>query len=115
MVVMPCSLNSYKGVFQHQLWNLWKTSCGFLLTVADSQVRCVFMTPPTYQLADHLLGGDLGVRLADWREAGHSYEWIAREVHTLTKGQVDVTFSTVRNWLALPALLAPAPSSEGTG
>lgn len=61
------------------------------------------MATTTYQLADHLLGGDLAVRLEGWRNERHSYEWIAREVHRLTDGKVDVTFSTVRNWIATPA------------
>lgn len=59
------------------------------------------MTTPTYAFADHLLGGDLEHRLSRWRSEGRSYEWIAREVHAKTGGKVDVTFSTVRNWIAL--------------
>lgn len=57
------------------------------------------MPTPGYRLADVLLGGNFAERLNAWRSEGQSYEWIARELHRLTDGQVDVTFSTVRNWL----------------
>lgn len=67
-----------------------------------NQPHQVATLPPGYRYADHLLG-DLAERLADWRkpEDKHSYEWIARELYRLTEGEIDVTFSTVRNWLQL--------------
>lgn len=33
------------------------------------------------------------------REQGRSYQAIARELYLATDGKIDVSFSTVRNWL----------------
>ena len=52
------------------------------------------------RLADLLLQPD-GLRfyLADKRHRGASLERIARDLHDDTKGQVSITFRTVRRWL----------------
>ncbi len=51
------------------------------------------------ELAAHRLGGDPLAFVRTKRDEGLSYQAIARELYLATEGKVDVSFSTVRNWL----------------
>lgn len=65
------------------------------------------MTPtpslsPQQRVVDLLLERE-GSNLYDWlaarRAEGNSYETIAKKIWTLTDGEVDITYTTVRRWL----------------
>lgn len=51
----------------------------------------------TYPLVDRLFDGQLQERLDEWREAGHSFETIARLIHDEVGH--EVSGSTVRRWI----------------
>jgi hypothetical protein len=54
--------------------------------------------PPGAQFADHLLDGGLGAFLAERREAGDSWDTIARKLWATTDTQIDVSGPTVKGW-----------------
>lgn len=56
----------------------------------------------TQRLVNNLLTDRVGLPLADYladsREAGLSFERIAKDLHVKTDGIVDVTWQTVSRW-----------------
>ncbi len=53
---------------------------------------------PSRRLADHLIRGGLDAFVAKQRGDGHSWRTISVQLYNITKGQVDVTETTLRNW-----------------
>ena len=53
---------------------------------------------PTQRLADVLLPTTLQEFVQERRSAGRSWRLIARDLHTETSGQIDVTAETLRSW-----------------
>jgi hypothetical protein len=53
---------------------------------------------PTQRLASLLLRESVTDWIAEQRRAGLSWRLIARELHTTTDGQIDVTAETLRGW-----------------
>lgn len=51
------------------------------------------------EMVSVLLGSDAVEWARELREGGFTYEQIARELFITTNGKVDVSFSTIRNWL----------------
>lgn len=58
---------------------------------------------PTQRLASLLLQQPVEDWITSKRDAGVSWRLIARELHTVTDGQIDVTAETLRGWFALAA------------
>lgn len=57
------------------------------------------MAPTTkYQLADHLLDGNLAAFMQERRDAGQSWDSIARAIWAATDQRVSVTGVTVAAW-----------------
>lgn len=54
----------------------------------------------TQRLADLLLDEPVEAFVARKRQDGRSWRLIARDIYTLTDGQVDVTTQTLRLWMA---------------
>ena len=52
----------------------------------------------TQRLADVLLGRPVEDYIAERREAGRPWRFIARDLHEATNGQIDVTYETLRTW-----------------
>ena len=57
---------------------------------------------PQQRVVDLLLGQQ-GSNLKDWlaarRDENDSYETIAKKLWTLTAGEIDVSYTTVKRWL----------------
>ncbi len=51
------------------------------------------------ELVGFHLGGDALTFVRERREKGSTYQKIARDLYLATDGKVDVSFSTIRNWL----------------
>lgn len=54
--------------------------------------------PPLRRLADHLLDGKLDEFVRSRRAEGRAWRLIERDLWLETKGQIDVTFETLRAW-----------------
>ena len=52
----------------------------------------------TQRLATILIKQDVRQFIADKREAGRPWRYIARDLYDATDGQVDVTYETLRQW-----------------
>lgn len=56
------------------------------------------------QTADEVLRASIGQGLDDWllarRAERASYEEIARDIYTVTNGVVEVSYQTIKRWLA---------------
>ena len=72
-----------------------RPSCG--CRTIEATVSFVRQTP-TQRLASLLLQQPVTDWIADRRDAGTSWRLIARELHTSTQGQIDVTAETLRGW-----------------
>lgn len=57
----------------------------------------------TQRLADILLDEPVETFVSRKRSEGRSWRLIARDIYTLTDGQVDVTTQTLRMWMAAAA------------
>ena len=53
---------------------------------------------PTQRLASVLLGTDVREFIAQKRNEGRTWRFIARDLYEATSGQVDVTYETLRQW-----------------
>ncbi len=53
---------------------------------------------PTQRLATLLLGRDVNAYVAEKRDDGVAWRFIARDLYDRTDGQVDVTHETLRQW-----------------
>lgn len=53
---------------------------------------------PNQRLATVLLGKNVRDFIAERRAEGRSWRLIARDLHSATDGQVDVTSETLRTW-----------------
>lgn len=52
----------------------------------------------TQRLASHLLNQDIDDFIAQKRNAGVTWRFIARDLCDATDGQIDVTYETLRQW-----------------
>ena len=67
-------------------------------------------TPRTanQRLADVILGRSVDDFVTERREGGKSWRLIARDLYSVTDGQVDVTAETLRSWYPDAAEQVPA-------
>lgn len=63
-----------------------------------------------FQLAEHLIGGDLRGYVNQKRADGKSWHRISRDLLTDTNGVIDVTVQTLRNWF--PEILGAAEKAS---
>lgn len=54
--------------------------------------------PPLYRYADALLEGKLADRLTEWRDAGDSWDTIAKRLWAETDERVNITSVTAQGW-----------------